>query len=137
MFELRARAPFVSILSAVLLAGTAVTSLLALSAPVRATDTGSISGTVTGSGDPLQIICGKVVNAQTGASLKNICVNANSANGGGPGAGPGQQSFTQTASDGSYQLESLSSGAYDVDFNDCQGRSGSWLEQSWESAPNQ
>lgn len=79
-------------------------------------------------------ISGKVINADTGAPLAKICVNANlNMNGG--GFSPGVSAQTSPA--GTYVLDNLSSGGYTVAFSNCPGQAGSYVPQWWESAASQ
>ena len=79
---------------------------------------GSISGTVTDTASPPD-------------DLANICVNAVPAQGGGPG-GAG----AVTAADGTYTINNLAPGSYDVQFFGCQS-SSDYLTQWYQGASTQ
>ena len=83
---------------------------------------------------PGGIIAGKVINAANGSNLQGICVSAQLQNQNGGGGFPAS---AQTGADGTYSLNNLGSGTYQVSFNGCQGSSGSWVQQFWESASSQ
>jgi len=80
------------------------------------------------------IIAGKVINSANGNNLQGICVSGQQQNQFGGGGFP---AFAQTASDGTYAIKNLSSGAYQVTFSGCQNSAGSWVQQLWESASAQ